>query len=172
MGYDGFEKSKNFITNVAEYFNQDTTRVGVIEFNSEARTIASLTENRDAAKIKSIVSGIEYKTGAGHSIIKAYEAALTQLNSQQLQGGKFVILITASEHGDNAKHSAAAISKSAMEGQGIRFIVVGAGDKVNRDRLIEYSSGSNYVYKAEDFDDLVGFITRIRDSICRRARFF
>ena len=171
IGLDGFEKSKNFITNVAEHFSQDTTHVGVIEFNNEAKMIVPMALNRRSSELKSIVDGIKYQSGTGHSITKAFQTASSYFSSQQLQGGKFVILITSSEHRDIAQHSAATISKYAMENRGIRFIVVGAGDNVSQNRLIEYSSGKNFVYKAEDFDDIIGFIIRIRNSICRLARY-
>ena len=171
IGYDGFEKSKNFITNVAEYFNQDSTRVGVIEFNSESKIVVPFSLNRKTDELKLAVNGIKYQSGAGHSILKAFQTASSHFSIQELQGGKFVVLITSSEHSDIAQHSAAAISKSAMESRGIRFMVVAAGDKVNQDKLIDYSSGTQYVYKAEDFDDIIGFITKIRNSVCRLARF-
>lgn len=171
IGYDGFEKSKNFITNVAEYFNPEVTRVGLIEFGGEAKLVVPFALNRKLEQLRSMINGMKYQSSKDHSIFSAYQKASVYLNSQQLQGAKFIILITASEHGNAAMHNAAIVSKLALESQGVRFFVVGAGEKVSQKKLVEYSSDSSYAYEAEHFDDIIGFVTKIRNSICRLAQY-
>ena len=167
VGFDGFEKSKNFIVNVAEYFNPETTQVGIIEFAGESKLALPFAINRKAEQLKAMVNKISYKSGKEHSILRVYQQALSYFKTQVGEGRKVVLLITATEHTDITRHSAATILKSNLEADGAQVLVVGAGDNVSQDKLVEYSSGSRYTYKADNFDDIIGFVTKIRDAICK-----
>ena len=169
IGNDGFEKSKNFIVNVAEYFNPGTSRVGLIEFSGAAKVTVPFQQSRKIEETKSVINGIKYQSGEGHSISEAYQTASSYFNSQRIQGGKFVILITAAEHSGVRDDTATVIKKLAMEEQGVKLFVVGVGDKVTQKNLAQYSSGNTNSYVAEDFDDIIGFITKIRGTICKLA---
>lgn len=170
IGSDGFEKSKNFITNIAEYFNPETTRVGLIDFSNVGIVRIPFALNRKSSELKALVKEIKYGRGKEHSIAKAYQRASSYFSERRMTGKTFLILVTAAQHTDVAKHSTAFIGKLALQQQGVRLYVIGAGNKVSESKLGDYSSGSMFTFKADDFDDVIGFVTKLRKNICSLAR--
>ena len=170
IGSDGFEKSKNFITNIAEYFKPETTRVGLIDFSNVGIVRIPFALNRKSSELKSLINKIKYGRGKEHSIAKAYQRASSYFKEQRMEGKKFLILVTAAQHNDIARHNTAFIGKLVLQQQGVRLFVVGAGNKVSERKLVDYSSGSTFTFRADDFDEVIGFVTKIRKDICSLAR--
>ena len=171
IGYDGFEKSKNFITAIAGYFSPESTSIGLMEFSGSAKATIPFQANRQIEELKSLVNNIKFENGQGHSILNAYDNVATYFPEKPLQGGKIVVLVTAAEETDSTKHLSAVLKRLAYERIGVKFFVVAADDKVTSKRLTDYSSGGTYMYQSEHFDDIIGSVTKIRNTICRLARF-
>ena len=171
IGSDGFAKSKDFIKSIGEYFDAQSANVAVLDFATKSQVKVAFESKRTVNALKTKINVITYEGRSGHSIHSAFEGARDYLASNGINkpGGKFVILITAAQPTTTTERTLAAFWPNIFNGSRVKAFVVGAGSKVQKSELRKYASAARYVYVADDFDDIVGFVTSIRTAVCSIA---
>ncbi len=174
IGSDGFAKSKDFIKKIAEYFNLETTDIAIMDFAATSKLQIPFKTNRKESELKSLIKEISYKAARGHSINNAFQRARDYFNAhgENRRTAQFLIIITAAQPYQVMERTTAAFWPQTLETLGVKTFIVGAGSKVTQKELMRYSSGEKFVFKSNDFDDIIGSVGKIRKSICSLARFY
>lgn len=167
VGHEGFEKMKEFVKAGVEYFSPDTTKTAIIEFVDKATVKLSFNRAISTDALTAEIDALPFQGQKSPKISEGLESAYSQLIRVNA-GRKFVVLITAAQSNDPAEQKAITVAKERLERNGVHIIVVGIGNTINKESLETLSSPDSF-YEADDFDNFIGLIQPIRESLCEKA---
>jgi len=138
------------------------TKVGVVEFNSEARTLSQLTnkENRAIGAINRIGANGGTRIDAG--ILEGIEVL------RQGRGGEkdiTEVMVVLSGSGSNDGCNPVLQAARQARGQGILMIAIGVGPGCDEQCARQVASSPRWYFSAESPEGLHGVFQQIRDRI-------
>ena len=171
-----YHKEKQFLNEVAESFglSQGGTRAGVVTFSFSAEHSIKLNDHYNVSSFKDSVDAIPLMgrtTRIDRALQLAYDQMFTIRNGGRIGAPKVLILLTDGSQTASADAEDPAEIASDIRASGIRLIVVGIGEGVDKQELLKIGDGRDNVYTAESFDQLIegDFIKSITTKSCKTA---
>lgn len=144
--------------------NYPSTKVGVVEFNSNARTLCRLTNNTNQA-----IGCVNRVSAAGGTRIDAGIQEGMRVMSQGRQGLNkdeiTEVMVVLSDGGNNAGCDPVLQAARQARGQGILMIAICVGPGCDEACMRQVASSPRYYFKAENAGALQGIFEQIRDRL-------
>jgi Mg-chelatase subunit ChlD len=143
-----------------------STKVGVVEFNSQARRLCSLTNNENQAV------GAVNRVGANGGTridlgimegLRVISQGRSGLNRDELTE----VMVVLSDGGNNAGCAPVLAAARQARGQGILLIAVCVGNSCDEQCMRQVASGPRYYFRAQNAGQLSAVFERIRDRILK-----
>jgi Mg-chelatase subunit ChlD len=143
-----------------------STKVGVVEFNSQARRLTSLTNNENQA-----IGAVNKVQASGGTRIDLGIMEGLRVLSQGRQGidrnSLTEVMVVLSDGGNNAGCSPVLSAARKARGQGVLLISVCVGNDCDEQCMRQVASGPRYYFRAENAGQLQAVFERIRDRILK-----
>ena len=140
-----------------------STMVGVVEFNTQARRLCSLTSEENRAI--SCVNRVGANGGSRMDLAIMEGLRVLSLHRQGLNRDELTeVMVVLSDGGNNAGCAPVLSAVQSARGQGVLVIAVCVGDDCDETCMRQVASSPRYFFKAENAGQLVSVIQRIRDS--------
>ena len=163
---EDFDLIKSWIIRTVNDFkpwkNDKSLFLSVVQFSRESVIEVQGIINSGPDEVRSLVEGIKQK----RSGTKAY-SGLNFVNRNvypKMRSNSYKILITMTDGKANEDRNIAAI-KQAHNNYNM-MMAVGVSEKVDQDKLLDFSSNETLIFKIENFGALGGIISRIVEKIC------
>lgn len=171
VGASGFLKIKEFIKTITPYFNAGQAQHAFVDFTDTAKTSIPLSRRNDVTLSRDFSTALdEIKFRGGDAISRISEGlgrANIELRNADVSSSKYVVLITSSDPRDD-EMSTLLFVKDEIQANGAKLLVVGVGDAVDENTLKQISTDGQ-IYRPENFDDLVGSVQSLRETVCKKA---
>ena len=176
-----YSKEKDFLKILAGTFgiSKDGSHAGVISFSSNVNHDIKLSDHEDITSFNSAVDKIPHMNQVTR-IDSALKLAQSDMFSTA-EGGrvgvpKVLILIT-----DGAQYPSSASRQDVqnpaeiaeeLRASDIVIIVVGIGQLVQKDQLVEIAGKEENVFLAKNFDDLISseFLEKVKKASCEAGK--
>ena len=168
VGTDGFDKSREFIKAVAQYFDFKATKFSLIDFAGDAKTLIAFNNpSKSMDELKALIDDIQYRGGKSHKLSSGLDLAMNSFNGIGKMK-KRLVLITASQPTDdqNQEQSLVNVLKAQMESSGVDISVVGVGSGVTKDQITKLATRSIQAFTPPSYDDIFGAVVDLRKNIC------
>ena len=169
-----YGKEKDFLKTLAATFgvSSNGSRAGVVTFSYYTKHSIKMNDHTDLTSFNAAVDKIPLM-GSTTRIDKALR--LTQKEMFSIANGgrpgvpKVLILLTDGTQTKDAGAEDPGVVADELRKDGINIIVVGIGQGVNRDELVQMAGSSDNAYSAASFSELIGseFVNKIKDSGCK-----
>jgi Mg-chelatase subunit ChlD len=161
VGRSNYFKMFDLIKYILARLNFDVSKVGIVIFGTNAKTILNLTSNKTEAL--QACENPEYKNSTTSTYLGIATARKILITKGRTNTKRVIVVIT-----DGKSDNTTLTCYEAEETRkiGCTNIAVGVGKAVNQQELNCVSSGSEYCYQVDDFSGLVTLLDAITKQAC------
>ena len=170
-----YNKEKQFLKSVAEKFqiSESGTRAGVVTFSSRTEHSIRLNDHFDTASFNTAVDNIPLmglQTRIDLALRLAQKELFREENGARSDRPKVLILLTDGEQTTIDGYEDPRIPAEEIRASGVRLLVVGIGQGVNKNDLRDIAGHERNVYTVSSFDDLIDgdFVDKLQSGSCKR----
>ena len=168
-----YDKEKSFLKALVATFgiSTDGSRAGVITFSYNAEHSIKLDEHDNILSFNRAVDKIPMM-GSTTRIDKALRLSQKELfsisNGARPGIPKILVLLTDGSQTQDMNAEDPSVIADEMRKKGVRVLVVGIGDEVDKGELSRLGGGMGNVFTASSFDELVSsnFVNDVTETSC------
>jgi len=172
-GATNWDVTLQFVANVVRQFTigPDDAQVAFVLFSDVARVEWGLTRYQDSASLLDAILNVRY-IGSTTNLNDALYLTRTQVyapdRGTRPNAVKVTIILTDGEDNIPEPGTPLTIANATLcKSEGIRLMVIGVSDEVNRARLLQIVSSLTDYHAVDDFDSLAGVIAQLQpEQIC------
>ncbi|KAL3865980.1 hypothetical protein ACJMK2_043322 [Sinanodonta woodiana] len=169
VGFENFEKMKQFVQQVVEFFDVGTsyTNVGLIVFNDRPKIEFQLNKYQTKSELIAAINQLVYSQG-GTNTATALETLRTDGFAYDRPNAPNIAIVVTD--GLSKNPDATKIQAILLKEHGITVFAIGVGNHTNRQELDTIASSPNprtkYVFEVGDFDTLKTLDAIVAHSTC------
>ena len=171
-----YDKEKDFLKELASSFgvSDDGSRVGVVTFSSNSEHSIKLKDHVDFVSFNNAVDKIPLM-GSTTRIDKAFRLSQNELlsvsNGARPGVPKILVLLTDGSQTPEIGSEDPGDIADEIRKSGIKMIVVGVGQGIDKKELVDIAGGQDSVFLAKSFNQLISvpFVEKFLDKSCKKG---
>ena len=172
-GATNWDITLQFVANVVRQFTigPDDVQVAFVLFSDVASVEWGLTRYQDSASILDAILNVRYigsTTNLNDALYLTWSQVFAPGRGIRPNAVKVTIILTDGEDNIPEPGTLLTIANATLcKSEGIRLIVIGVSDDVDKDRLLQIVSSPTDYHAVDDFDSLTGVIAQLQlEQIC------
>jgi len=158
IGDSNFDLEKAFMKNVVGNYevNANKVQAALISFDNAAKVEFLLTDHLSNSEVYAAVDAVSF-TGGGTNYHEALQHVLGDIfaSGKGSRSTAIKVVVFATDGQDNYDPQIGINDADAIRAAGLRVIVVGIGDGVNKDVLLRIAGNPENYFPAADFNELI-----------------
>jgi len=172
-GATNWDMTLQFVANVVRQFTigPNDVQVAFVLFSDVATVEWGLTRYQDSASLLSAILNVRYigsTTNLNDALYLTWSRVFAPGRGTRPNAAKVTIILTDGEDDVPETGTPLTIANATLcKSEGIRLIVIGVSDNVDKDRLLQIASSRSDYHAVNDFDSLTSVIAQFQpQKIC------